>query len=243
MHIRQAFILAAGYGTRLRPLTLDTPKPLIPVAGKPLLEYHLLNLKKHGITQVFINTFYLSEKIEEYIASLDIDLDIIISREEGEILGTAGGVMKQIDTLDDQFLIVYGDNLTNCDYTKYFSYLEGKEFDASIALYNEPHIEEKGMAVLNEQGYISTFIEKPKPEQVVSHLANAGIYILKKDIFQKYTPTTGFFDFGHDFFPALLADHKKILPYTMADYLLDIGNHTNLAKANEFLAEHGSDFL
>lgn len=151
MKINQAFILAAGYGTRLRPLTLTTPKPLIPVGGKPLLGYHLNHLHTHGFNKFFINSFYLSEKIEEYISHHPLAHQIIISHEEGEILGTAGGVMKQIDQLEDLFLVVYGDNLTNIDYSAFIDSLEGKEFDAAIVLYHEDNILHKGMAVVNEK--------------------------------------------------------------------------------------------
>lgn len=232
MHIKQAFILAAWYGTRLRPLTLDTPKPLIPVGWKPLLEYHLSLLEKHWIEEIFINSFYLSEQIENYIQAQTHKVKIILSREEWEILGTAWGVMKQIDKLDDYFLVVYGDNLTDINYSLFFQSIIDKDRDAAIVLYHEENITQKGMAIVDETWYISWFIEKPKPEQVVSDLANGGIYIIKKDIFKKYVPATGFSDFWFDFFPKLIADGWKALGYITDSTLLDIGSFENLEKAN-----------
>lgn len=238
MHINQAFILAAWYGTRLRPLTLTIPKPLIHIGWKPLLDYHFNHLHKHGFERFFVNSFYLSEQIENYIRQHPLGNQIILSREEGEILGTAGGVMKQINQLDDYFLVVYGDNLTNVDYTAFLDFLEGKDFDVAMVLYHEPNITQKGMAILDDKWYISWFIEKPKPEQVVWDLANAGIYVIKKFVFEQYTPYQGFFDFGFDFFPSLLTDHRKILSYITSDFLLDIGSFENLEKSQRVVGDY-----
>ncbi len=237
MQIRQAFILAAWYGTRLRPLTLDIPKPLLPIAWKLLLSYHFENLQKNWIKKIFINSFYLSNQIDSFVKSYS-GLDITVSHEEWEILGTAWWIMKQINNLDDVFLIVYGDNLTNFNYSEYFDFLSWKEFDVSVVLYRESNIREKWMAVLDDKWYITKFIEKPKQEEVVSDLANAGIYIIKKDIFEKYCPSSWFFDFWHDFFPLLINDWKKILSHICEDYLLDIWNIEKYNEANKYVSNN-----
>ncbi len=163
-------------------------------------------------------------------------MDIKVSHEEWEILGTAWGIMKQIDNLDDTFLIVYWDNLTNFDYWKYLKFLDGKDFDVSMVLYHEKHIEEKWMAVVDTNWYIKYFVEKPKKEEIVSNLANAGIYLIKKDIFKEFCVKHWFFDFSHDFFPILLRNHKKILSYMCNDYLLDIWNIDKYTEANTYVA-------
>lgn len=235
MQVKQAFILAAWYGTRLRPLTLTTPKPLLPIAWKSLLSYHFENLQKHWISDFFINSFYLSEQIDDFVSKLNENIHVKVSHEEWEMLGTAWWVMKQIESLDDVFLVVYWDNLTNFDYWKYLKFLEGKDFDVSMVLYNEPHIEEKWMAVIDDVWYIKYFIEKPKKEAIVSHLANAGIYLIKKEIFREFCPKSWFFDFSHDFFPILLHNNKKILSYMCTEYLLDIWNIDKYNEANSYV--------
>ena len=240
MIVNQAFILAAWYWTRLRPLTLSTPKPLLPIQGKPLLWYHFDALQKHWVSHCFVNTFYLSEQIDTFVAQYTQNhpLRIDVSHEEWEILWTAWGVMKQYDHLDDYFFVVYGDNLTNFNYTAYLHFLEWKDFDVSMVLYHEPHIEEKWMAVVDAQWYIQSFIEKPKKEQIVSNLANAGVYLIKRSVFEEFCPHHWFFDFSHDFFPLLLQNNKKILSYIMDDYLLDIGNIDKYTEANVYVQNH-----
>lgn len=175
----------------------------------------------------------MSEQIEEYAANHKFSLVVKISHEEWEILGTAGGVMKQVDNLDDIFLVIYGDNLIELDYAKLMEYASDKEFDALVVLYHEENITQKGMAVLDELWYIQEFIEKPKPEQVVSYWANAGIYIIKKHSFMQHIWHMWFADFGFDFFPKLLARGWKILWYPSRDFMIDIWTFENLAIAQE----------
>lgn len=244
MQINQAFILAAWYWTRLRPLTLETPKPLLPINGKPLLEYHFANLQKHWISKFFVNTFYLSDQIDAFVQSYakNKDIEITVSHEEGEILWTAWWVMKQFDHLDDVFFVVYGDNLTNFDYSRYMEFLEWKEFDVSIVAYHEPHIEEKWMIILGADWYIKSFIEKPKKNQIVSDLANAGIYVVKKKVLEKFCPKEWFSDFWHDIFPLILQHEKKILPYVTDMYLLDIGNMEKYVEANDYINKNPNLF-
>lgn len=233
MLVNQAFILAAWYGTRLRPLTLEKPKPLLPINGKPLLAYHVENIKKHWISRFFINSFYLSRQVDEFIKTFDKNINITVSHEEWEILWTAWGVMKQFQYLDDIFLVVYGDNLTNFDYSTYFNFLKWKEFDVSMVTYQEQDIEEKWMVIINKEWYVQSFIEKPKKEQIISNLANAGIYVIKKSIFKEFCPANWFFDFSRDFFPLLLEHKKNIITYKCNDYLLDIGNIERYNAANQ----------
>jgi len=237
MLVNQAFILAAWYWTRLRPLTLEKPKPLLPIYNKPLLAYHFDNLQKYWVSDFFVNTFYLSDQIDIFVQKYveNKNIKIHVSHEEWEILWTAWGIMKQFDNLDDYFFVVYWDNLTNFDYSKYLQFLEWKEFDVSIVLYREEHIEEKWMAVVDQNWYIQSFIEKPKKEQIVSNLANAGIYLIKKNIFKEFCPKNWFFDFSHDFFPLLLKNNKKILSYLGDYYLLDIGNIEKYTEANAYV--------
>lgn len=234
MQIKQAFILAAWYWTRLRPLTLDKPKPLLPIAGKTLLSYHFENLKSNWINKIFINSFYLSNQIDDFVKTYP-ELNIEVSHEEWEILGTAWWVMKKFDNLDEIFVVVYWDNLTNFNYSKYFEFLSWKEFDVSIMLYKEDNISEKWMVVTDDKWYITTFIEKPKKEQIVSNLANGGIYVIKKEILKEFCPIKWFFDFWHDFFPLLLKNNRKLLSYITDQYLLDIWDINKYNQANEYV--------
>ncbi|MBI5078289.1 MAG: nucleotidyltransferase family protein [Candidatus Yonathbacteria bacterium] len=224
----KALILSAGLGTRLRQLTETTPKSLLPINGKPLLSYHLESLYKYGVRDILINTHYLHKQINEFVKN-NRDrfngLTIQIAFEK-ELLGSAGTLKKNAPFFkgEDDFLVVYGDNLTNINYGKLIAAHKEKNGIATIASYVEEHPEGKGIISFNENGKILKFIEKPRSNKIISKYANAGIYVLNSRIF-KYlnsidkTPL----DFGHDIFPYLLVKNEEMYVYKMDEILLDIG--------------------
>lgn len=231
----KALILCAGLGTRLRPLTHTTPKPLLPIRDKPLLSYHIESLYEFGVKNILINTHYLPEQIEIFIEGCRnkfIGLSIVTSFEE-KLLGSAGTLQANAAFFEscNDFLIVYGDNYTNINYQKLFAAHQSNAGIATIASYEEKHPESKGIIHFNEHNQILTFIEKPKPDQIISHYANAGIYVLNQNIC-KYLATFNKLplDFGHDIFPALLTTNEKMYVYKMDEFLLDIGTPESYTK-------------
>jgi len=236
----KALILAAGLGTRLRPLTNTIPKPLLPIAGKPLLQYHLDQLTKHGVNDVLINTHYLPEKISTYIdeyGSMHDEMNIVTSFEE-TLLGSAGSLKMNQDffSTEEDFFIVYGENLTDIDYTTLMDYHKSKGGLVTIAGYREEHPEQKGVIEYASDARITRFVEKPGPGETTSSIANAGIYVINKKIFAYLSKlNTPVLDFGYDLFPYLLEKDEDLYMYTMTEIVLDIGTHENYHKASTLL--------
>lgn len=234
----KALILAAGLGTRLRPLTETTPKPLLFVAGKPLLAYHLESLSKYGITDILINTHHLHEKMEDFVSEYKKNFPglHIYTSFEAELLGSAGTLKenKSFFEGEEDFLIVYGDNLTNINYQNLLHTHEQKKGIATVASYFEEYPESKGIISFDENDRILKFIEKPKDNQIISNYANAGIYVLNKKVFEylKQLDKTPL-DFGHDIFPLLLEKDEDMHVYKMSEILLDIGNIENYNKSQD----------
>jgi mannose-1-phosphate guanylyltransferase len=233
----KAFILAAGLGTRLRPLTETIPKPLVPIAGKPLLAYHLDHLAEHGVTEVLINTHYLSEQMEEFVADYlrtqpnELSISTIY---EPELLGSAGTIRSNQSFVgsDEPFLVIYSDNLTDINYGKLLDHHMQSEAAVTIASYYEAHPEQKGIIEHDEDLRIRNFVEKPQPHQITSHYANAGIYVMDARIFDALAQLEhDLLDFGHHVFPFLLKNGHLMQVYQMDETLLDIGNLENYTKA------------
>ncbi|MDQ5962363.1 MAG: mannose-phosphate guanylyltransferase [Patescibacteria group bacterium] len=224
----KALILAAGLGTRLRPLTEKTPKQLLPVNGKPPLLYHLESLSLFGVDGVLINTHHLSEKIDSFVKGEQTVFPsmTITTTFEPELLGSAGTMFANKTFFDDSedFLVVYGDNLTDINYKEFFDEHKKKGGLVTIACYYEHHPESKGIINFNDSGKITSFLEKPKKEQVTSNWANAGMYFINKKIFEyinnfEQTPL----DFGYHLFPFLLEKGEDMYIYQMSETVLDIG--------------------
>ncbi len=218
----KAFILAAGAGTRLRPLTYECPKPMIPLLNKPVIEHTLNNLKKHNIDSVVMNLHTLPEMITDYFGNgKKFGLDIKYSLEE-TLLGTAGGLKKCQKFFDSTFVVMSGDGLSNVDLTSVIAFHKKKKSLATMVL---KKIETKfayGITLTEKSGKIVKFVEKPTWGSVFSDTVNTGIYVFEPEIF-KYIPDT-FYDFGKDLWPRLLKLKKPIYAYLMNGYWTDIGN-------------------
>ncbi len=183
--IKQAFVLAGGKGTRLRPLTIETPKPLIKVKGKPILEWILINLKKNGVKKVILAVGYKHEKIMNYFGKkfLGIKIEYLI---EDEFLGTGGALKNAEPLLENKFFMLNGDNLADFDLTTMSKKHEESNCLATIALIEVKNPSAFGIAKL-EKNKIIEFIEKPLKENAPSNLANAGAYVIEKKSLQ-YLP-------------------------------------------------------
>ena len=217
----KAVILAGGAGTRLKPLTCDTPKPLIPVCGSPCIYYILNLLKTHGIDEACITLQYKGAEIERAVKNTEeLSLHFVT---ENEPLGTAGSVSNCKKFIDGEFLVICGDCI--CD----FNLTEATEFHrkhgglATVILTKVKEPLEYGVAVTNESNKIVRFIEKPSWSRVYSDTVNTGIYIFSKEIFN-YIPENEFCDFSKDVFPKLLENGIGIYGYLAKGYWCDIGN-------------------
>jgi len=216
----------------LRPLTLDRPKPMLPIGGKPLLEHSVQLLQSHGITRIAINLYHKPEAVVGYFGDgRDFGVEITYSLED-PILGTAGGVKKLEDYLEETFVVVYGDVLTNLNIRTLISFHEIKRGLATVALYRVDNPSACGLVELDDHWRITRFVEKPPPEEVFTDLASTGIFVLEPEVIS-HIPSGTFYDFGHDLFPKLLEEGVPIYGCPISDtvYLLDIGTVDHYERA------------
>jgi len=222
----KAFLLAAGKGTRLQPLTFNTPKCLVPICGKPLIEYWFDLFELYGINEILLNTSHLADKVESYIKRHSRNFKIRLVYEE-TLLGSGGTIKKNQDFIDgeDAFFICYADNLTNINIDKMMKFhkLHGKDF--TLAVFRVPNPHDCGIIEMNEDSTIISFMEKPA--NPASNLAFAGIMISSPKL-MRYFPDRDIFDLGHDVLPGVI---ENAVGYVIDDYLLDIGNPGKLNQA------------
>lgn len=224
----KAFLLSAGKGTRLRPLTYNIPKCLIPINNRPLLDYWFELLERHGINDVLINTSHLSDKVREYVKAQKRELNIRLTYEK-TLLGSGGTIKENWDFVEDVelFYIIYSDNLTNINLTRMLEFHKERRTDFTLALIRVPNAHECGVVELDNDLRVISFQEKP--ENPLSDLAFAGIMISNKRL-RDYFPEREVFDLGYDVLPNLAGNAGG---YIMDEYLLDIGTPEKLEKAQE----------
>ena len=227
----KAFLLAAGFGTRLKPLTNTIPKCLVPVCNKPLLFWWMQLLKKYQITDVLLNTHYLAPIVEEYIKinNQNNSLPLIQEFYEQDLLGSGGTVRANYGFVKDEdcFLICYADNLTNVDLGSLIKFHKSCDGILTMGLFHTNTPEQCGIATLDQSGKIVKFIEKPKYPD--SNLANAGIYVCSPRIYD-YFSSKAVLDFGKDVLPLLV---NKMYGLKVEGYLRDIGTPENYALAQK----------
>ena len=234
----RAVVLAAGEGTRLRPLTLTRPKPMVPINGEPLLHYTLKWLRQHGVDQVAINLHHCPDVIVDYFGDgKRLDMNIVYSY-ENKIMGTAGAIRK-LSTFADKhpLVVVYGDVLTDLDLTALIAaHNRFVALDPSagvtMSLYHVNNPTEVGLVGMDPSGRITRFVEKPRQEEVFTDLASAGVLIIEPDVVNRIPPDT-FYDFGHDLFPQLLKQGVSMYGWVVPDgtYVMDIGTPEKLTQA------------
>src|ERR1035437_4931262 len=194
----RAMVLAAGLGTRLRPLTYEITKPMGPVLDRPVMEHILDLLARHGMDEVIANLHYFPESIREHFG------DRLEYRVEEELLGTAGGVRACGAFFgDDAFLVISGDALTDIDLGALIARHRSAGGIATLAVKQVPDTREYGVVLHDSDGRITGFQEKPEPEEALSNLGNCGIYVFDPAIFD-YFPERPFVDWAKDVFPVLL---------------------------------------
>jgi mannose-1-phosphate guanylyltransferase/phosphomannomutase len=238
----KAFILSAGQGTRLIPLTINRPKPMLPVLNKPVLEHILEWLSCFGIEEFVINLHHKPECIKKYFKTLR-KYKITYS-EEPVLLGTAGAVKKCQPLLNETFLVVYGDNIFRTDLTDFFKFHRERKSKLTMGLIEEENIAQSGIALVDEQGKILRFKEKPKEDEIFSHLTNAGIYLVEPEILE-YVPKGRFYDFGKDLFPQLTLTKRRgnLFGFKLRGFLEDMGTLEKFLKINLSLLDNGQSVI
>lgn len=227
----KAVIMAGGKGTRLRPLTCNKPKPMVPIVNRPMMEHILYLLKKHNFDEVLITLFYLPELIQNYFGDgADFGMKIKYSLEESP-LGTAGSVKKIINDLTDTFLVISGDALTDINLKEAVKFHKEKKAKVTIVLKKVANPLEYGVVITDQKGEVKRFLEKPGWGEVFSDTVNTGIYILEPEIFNLFEAGKEF-DFSKNLFPMLLNNGELICGYVADGYWSDIGNLEQYREAH-----------
>lgn len=219
----KAIIMAGGEGSRLRPLTCDMPKPMVPVMNIPIMEHIVNLLKSHGITEIGVTLMYLPQKIKDYFGNgSHFGVNIHYFTEDTP-LGTAGSVKNAEEFLDETFIVISGDSLTDMDITQAIEYHKSKKSKATLVLTRVDVPLEYGVVITNKKGAITGFLEKPSWSEVFSDTVNTGTYILEPEILS-YMEKGQKTDFSQDLFPMLLEKKEPMFGYVMSDYWCDIGD-------------------
>lgn len=224
----KAFLLAAGHGTRLKPLTDSVPKCLLPVQGEPLLRLWLKLCRFHGITDVLINTHLHSAAVTEFARKNDDGLNIRIS-EEKTLLGSAGTLFAHRDWVrkDSEFWILYADVLTNANLSSMLEYHRSMRQVATMGVYQVTNPTECGIVTSDETGVVREFVEKP--EKPTSNLAFSGILVATPQVLE-YLPRTSPADIGFHVLPRLVG---RMAAYRIPGYLVDVGTFEKYAHAQQ----------
>lgn len=222
--ITKAMVMSAGMGSRLEPLTLQVPKPLVPVCNRPVMDILFESLSKIGINKVVCNTYYLADQIIDRYQSNDLGVEFNYITEE-TLSGTAGGLKKCQFFFEkgEDFVVLSADGLTNADIKKGIEIHKQSGAIATIGVKRiaKNEVSHFGVVVTDENGFITEFQEKPSVEDAKSDCINTGIYIFNYKIFD-YIPENTFYDFAKNVFPKLLLE-KQINTFVIEDYWSDIG--------------------
>lgn len=232
----KGMILAAGQGTRVRPLTRDLPKPMVPILGKPVMEYLIVHLARHGITQIMVNVAYHHQRIEEYFGDgsrwgVEIGYAYEGVREHGDILprpmGSAGAMRRIQDFggfFDETTLVICGDALIDLDITAALQEHQAKKALASVVALEVPlsEVQSYGVVVADAGGRIASFQEKPQPSEAKSTLASTGIYIFEPAVLD-HVPPGLVYDIGYQLFPKLVELQLPFYVQNRPFHWIDIG--------------------
>lgn len=221
--MEDAVIMAGGFGTRLRPLTITIPKPMVPIANIPLMEHIVNLLKRHNIKEIISVLYFQPEVITSYFedgSKLGVDMKYVLAHAD---YGTAGAVRNAKEYLDKRFIIISGDALTDFDLSKAIEFHKKKKSQATILLTRVNQPLQYGIVMTDSEGRITRFLEKPSWGEVFSDTVNTGIYILEPEVLD-LIPYQKEFDFSKDLFPLMLKEQTPIFGYIADGYWKDIGN-------------------
>ena len=220
----KAMVLAAGLGTRLRPITYEIPKPMVPVLDRPVMAHILGSLQRQGFDEVIANLHYFPDAVRGYFG------DRIEYRYEEELLGTAGGVRNVADFFgDDPVVVVSGDALTDIDLRALVDRHRGAGGIATLTVKKVPDTREYGVVIHDEDGRVQGFQEKPDPAEALSDLGNCGIYCFSPEIFD-FFPDADPVDWAQDVFPVLLDNDVPFYVHEIDSYWNDVGSLAELRQ-------------
>lgn len=227
----KAVIMAGGEGTRLRPLTSSQPKPMMPLANRPMMEHVVNLLREHGITDIVVTVAFLPQAIRNYFGDgSDFGVRMVYATEENP-LGTAGSVGNAKAQLEERFLVISGDVLTDINLSDVLRFHDDRGAMATIGLKAVENPLDFGIVITREDGSVDRFLEKPTWGQVFSDTINTGIYVLEPEIFDFIAPE-GQVDFSSDVFPAMLEAGKQLFGFVADGYWEDVGTLDAYVKAH-----------
>ncbi len=232
----KAVVMAGGEGSRLRPLTLGRPKPMVPVVNKPVMAHIIDLLKKHGITDIIVTLQYRAEDIQDHFGdgkSMGVNIQYTI---EETPLGTAGSVKLAEEFLDEPFIVISGDALTDFDLTALMQFHKESGAMATLTLTRVSNPLEYGLVIIGEDGRVRQFQEKPSWGEVFSDTVNTGIYMLDPKIFQ-YMEKGQNYDWSQNIFPLMLEKGDQIYGYVAEGYWSDVGSLTDYMRATADMLE------
>src|SRR4051794_805768 len=236
----KAVIMAGGEGSRLRPLTSNQQKAMMPLVNKPMMEHIIRLLKEHGFDDLVVTVSFMANNVRTYFGDgSEFGVRMVYATEESP-LGTAGSVRNAKDELDERFLVIAGDVITDIDLSAIVRFHEKKGALATIALKEMENPLEFGIVITKEDGAIERFLEKPTWGQVFSDTINTGIYVLEPEIFDFIAPDKPV-DFSGEVFPALLDDGKPIFGYRCEGYWEDVGTLEAYSRAHQDVLDHKVD--
>jgi mannose-1-phosphate guanylyltransferase / phosphomannomutase len=226
----KAVVMAGGEGTRLRPMTANQPKPLIPVVNKPIMEHVLRLLKRHGFSETVVTVQFLASLVRNYFGDgEDVGMSLAYATEDMP-LGTAGSVKNAEDELrSGPFLVISGDALTDIDLSALVAFHKKQGALATVALTRVPNPLEFGIIIADEDGRIQRFLEKPTWGQVFSDTVNTGIYVMEPEVLAE-VPAGEPVDWSHDVFPRLLDAGSPLYGWVAEGYWEDVGTHESYLK-------------
>jgi mannose-1-phosphate guanylyltransferase / phosphomannomutase len=227
----KAVVMAGGEGTRLRPLTSNQPKPMVPIVGKPCMEHIVELLRGHGFDDVIVTVAFLPQAIRSYFGdgeSLGVNIEYSV---EESPAGTAGSVGLAADKLDETFLVISGDALCDFDLTSLVEFHKERGAAVTIGLKSVENPLEFGIVVTDDGGHVERFLEKPSWGQVFSDTINTGVYVLEPEVLE-HVPTDRPYDFSKELFPLLLEMGRPLYGMAMDGYWQDIGNLDQYRQAN-----------
>jgi len=241
----KAVIMAGGFGTRLRPLTLNIPKPMVPLGGIPVMEHLVKLLKRHNITDITALLYFQADQIKNHFGNgskWGVKINYVMAEAD---FGTAGSVKNAQKYLNERFVIISGDVATDIDLSAAIKFHIKNKALGSMVLTRVENPLAYGVVIVDESGRIKRFLEKPSWGQVFSDTINTGIYILEPRVLDLVPPKSEF-DFSKDLFPKMLADKKRLYGYIAEGYWRDIGNtdeysasHQDLLEGSLMLGEFG----
>lgn len=238
----RAVLMAGGSGTRLRPLTCDLPKPMVPVLNRPIAEHIVNLLKRHDITEIIATLFYLPDVMRDYFQDgKEFGVQMTYAVEEDQPLGTAGCVKNVAELLEDTFVVISGDSITDFDLSKAIAFHREKGAKATLILKRVPNPIEFGVVITDGDDKIIRFLEKPSASEIFSDTVNTGIYILEPSVLD-YLGADCEQDFSRDLFPLLLAKGEPMYGYVADGYWCDVG-HLDAYREAQYDALQGKVHL